>query len=235
MGFRKCRPVRWFTLAASVCLSFGASGANNSLQAVFEHMDQAAARFKGLTADVKRLSHDGALGEEEVDTGTIAVRIPKPHEVHMLIEFKQPDPKSVEIAGTRVKIYYPKISEVQELDFGRSNRAQVEQFLKLGFGSSSREILESYKVELGGPEKIGDQDTTRIVLTPKSQELASQFPRFELWISDSTGVSLQQKMYQPGKTYNIATYTNMKLNPSLPESAVKLNAPKGVKYTHLQR
>jgi outer membrane lipoprotein-sorting protein len=235
MFFSSCRPVRMLTLAAAVCLTFGASAADNSLQAVFQHMDKAAATFKGLTADVKRLSHEGAIGEEETDTGTIAVKLPKPHDFHLLLDLKQPDPKSVEVAGTKVQIFFPKANEIQVMDFGRANRAQVEQFLKLGFGSTSRDLQDGYKVELGGPEKIDGQDTTRIVLTPKSPDLAAQFPKFELWISDTSGIAVQQKFYQPGNTYNVATYSNMKLNPLIPDTAVKLNPPKGVKYTHLQR
>jgi outer membrane lipoprotein-sorting protein len=226
------------TLMAAVCLTFGASAADNSLQAVFQRMDKAAATFKALTADVKRLSHEGAIGEEEIDTGTIAVKLPKPHDIRLLLELKQPDPKSVELSGTKVQLFYPKANEVQVLDFGRANRAQLEQFLKLGFGSTSRDLQDGYKVELGGPEKVDGQDATRIVLTPKSQDVASQFPKFELWISDggpTTGLAVQQKFYQPGNTYNVATYSNMKVNPPISDSAVKLNVPKGVKFTHLQR
>jgi outer membrane lipoprotein-sorting protein len=65
--------------------------------------------------------------------------------------------------------------------------------------------------------------------------LANQFPKFELWISDETGISVQQKMYQRGGDYSLATYTNMKINQNLPDSAVKLNLPKGVQHEHIQR
>jgi outer membrane lipoprotein-sorting protein len=238
MFFSRRRPVRIFTLTAAVCLSFGASAADNSLQTVFQRIDKAAASFKALTADVKRLSHEGAIGEEEIDTGIIAVKLPKPHDFRLLLELKQPDPKSVEVSGTKVQIFLPKANEVQVMDVGRANRSQMEQFLKLGFGSTSRDLQDGYKVELGGPEKVDGQDATRIVLTPKSQDLAAQFPKFELWISDAgptMGLAVQQKFYQPGNTYNVATYSNMKVNPPIPDSAVKLNTPKGVKITPLKR
>jgi outer membrane lipoprotein-sorting protein len=111
----------------------------------------------------------------------------------------------------------------------------MEQFLKLGFGSTSKDLQDGCKVELGGPDKVNGEAATRIVLTPKSPDLAAQFPKFELWISDATGIAVQQKFYQPGNTYNVATYSNMTLSPSIPDSAVKLTIPKGVKITHLQR
>src|SRR6516165_1052344 len=111
-----CRPVRMFTLTAALCLSFGASAADNSLRTVFQKMDDAAAKFKGLTADIRQLSHEGAIGEEETYTGTIAFKLPKPHDVHMMIDFKQPDPKAVEISGSKLRLYYPKANEIQEMD-----------------------------------------------------------------------------------------------------------------------
>ncbi len=235
MFFCKHRLVRWITLAGALWLAFGASAADQSPEAVFQRMDQAAAKFKGLTADMKRVAHEGAIDEEDVSTGSIKVRLPKPHDLRMLLDFNPPDAKQVEISGSKVLIYYPKSNTAQQYDFGRSHRAQMEQFLKLGFGSTSREMQEAYQVEIGGPEKIEGQDTTRLVLTPKSPELAAQFPKFELWISDATGIAIQQKMYQPGKSYNLITYTHMRINPNLSDADVKLKLPPGVKPELLQR
>jgi outer membrane lipoprotein-sorting protein len=235
MQFRKVRMVSIVTLAVFACPNFGALAADTSLQTVFTRMDQAAAKFKGMTADVRRVSHEGVINEDEVDTGSIAVKLPKPHDLRLLMNLKKPDPKTVELAGTKVRIYLPKIPEVQEYNFGRSNRAQIDQFLRLGFGSTSREIEEAYTVQVGGPEPVNGQPATRIVLIPKSPDLAAQFPKFELWIADATGVAIQQKIYQPGNTYELVTYSSMKLNPNIPDSAMKLHVPKGVKVTELSR
>ena len=154
----------------------------------------------------------------------------------MLIEFKQPDRKRWEISGTKVYMYYPKAAEVQEMNLGKENRTRMEQFLKLGFGSTSHDLQEAYTVQYGGRDKSTGRTLPAWELTPKSAELKAQFPKLELWISDKLGIAIQQKVYQPGGTYNVATYTNVKLDPNLPESAVKLtNLPKGVKRTILSR
>jgi outer membrane lipoprotein-sorting protein len=60
-----------------------------------------------------------------------------------------------------------------------------------------------------------------------------QLSKVELWISDETGMAVQQKLYT-GSDYDLATYSNMKISPNIPESAVKLNPPKGVKVQHPQ-
>jgi len=227
--------VETITLTILTAPHFGAVAADNSLQAVFTHMDQTSAKFKGLKADMKKLSHTAVINEDAVDTGTIVVKVPKPHDLRMLIEFQHPDQKKVRIENTKVEIYYPKTNIVQEIDLGKNHRSQMEQFLRLGFGSNSRDLQDAYTVKLGGPETVAGEATTRIELVPKSKDLLAQFPKFELWISDQTGISVQQKMYQPGGDYSMATYTNMQVNPNLPDSAVSLNLPKGVTREYPQK
>jgi len=223
------------TVAAAAGHHFGALAADTSLEAVFANMDRASARFKGLKADMKKLSHTAVINEDSVDTGSIVVKASKPHELRIVMEFQPPDEKKVKIDGTKVEIYYPKTNTVQEVDLGKNHRSQVEQFLRLGFGTNSKDLLESYSVAPGGPETVAGETTTRIVLTPKSKDLLAQFPKFELWISDKTGISVQQKMYQPGGDYSMATYTNMQINPAIPDSAVSLNLPKGVTREYPQK
>jgi len=212
---------------AAFCLTSLAFGADD-LAAVFARMDQAALTFKGLRADIKKVAHTAIINEDTTDSGTIVVKVPKPHDLHMLVDLQQPDKKSVAVNGTLVEMYYPKANEVQIKNLGKGHKAEVEQFLRLGFGSNSKEIRDAYDVTYGGPETVAGQKATRIVLVPKSPDLLSMYPKFELWISDATGISIQQKIYEQGGNYTVATYPNMKLDPKIPDSAVKLNLPKGV-------
>jgi outer membrane lipoprotein-sorting protein len=225
----------WIVTAAPFGPRFAMYAADDSLEAVFARMDKASAKFKDLTADMKRVSYTAFIQEETVDTGTIAVKLPKPHDYHLLMDFKTPDPKQVMLAGTKVVIYYPKTNTAQEIDLGKSNKGQIESFMRLGFGSNSRDLENAYSVKYGGPETVEGQKATRIELIPKSKDVAVQFPKFELWISDETGISIQQKIYQPGGDYSLATYTNMKINQNLPDSAVKLTLPPHVRIEHLQK
>src|ERR1041384_7895030 len=150
------------------------------------------------------------------------------------MDCEKPDKKAIGVAGSVVDMYYPKTNEVQSYNFGKGHKAEVEQFLRLGFGSNSKELQDAYTVTYGGPETVAGQKATRIVLAPKSAELAATFPKFELWISDATGISIQQKIYEQGGNYSLATYPNMKLDPNIPDSAVKLVLPKGVNRTPLK-
>jgi outer membrane lipoprotein-sorting protein len=223
--------VRFFR---SLCLLLGVSAAlpallpevsAATLDETLAHIDKAAMAFRGFKADISKVDHLDAINEDTVDSGTITVRRVKPQELMMLVDFKEPDPKRALLSGKKLEIYYPKINSVDEYDLNKEYKLMAQQFLLLGFGSNSAELKSAYIVTLGGPETVAGQKTMRIVLAPKDKELAKHFPKFELWISDATGIAVQQKVYSTGGDYNVATYTNMKLM-SVPESDVKLQVPK---------
>jgi outer membrane lipoprotein-sorting protein len=234
--------MRWFRPAwapvsvtiATLALGLNAPAADHSLQATLARMDQAAVTFKGLQADVQKVSHTAVINEDSADAGTIAVKRPNPHDIRVLIDFKLPNPKQVMIAGVKAAFYYPRINTVQEYNLGKS-RSLVDQFMLLGFGSNSRDLQNAYSIGLGGPETVAGQKTTRLELIPKSEEVLAHLKKVELWISDEMGIAVQQKLYETGGDYLLATYTNIKLRSNLPDSAVKLNLPKNVKREYPQK
>jgi outer membrane lipoprotein-sorting protein len=223
----------WF-LSAVVLVCAGGLSAASSLEAILARSDQTAAVFKGLTANLKKVSHTAVINEDTTDIGTITVQRVNPRDVRMLMQIREPDPKDAAIHDHKAEVYYPKTQTVQEFDLG-AHRDLVDQFLLLGFGSSSRELRSAYSIEFGGPEAVEGQPATRITLTPTLPEMLTHLKKVDLWISDSLGVAVQQKFYEPGGDYIMATYTNVKVNPNLLESAVRLNLPKGVKREHPAR
>jgi outer membrane lipoprotein-sorting protein len=223
-----------FAIFATMALGWGAPAADSPVAATLARMDEAAAQFKGLQADVQKISHTAVMNEDSVDAGTIVLKRPKPNDIRVLFDFKPPNPKQVLIAGIKVDIYYPGINTVQEYNLGKS-RSLVEQFMLLGFGSNSKDLESAYSIRLGGPETVAGQKATRLELIPKSPDVLAHLKRVDLWISDAMGIAVQQKLYEPGGDYLLATYTNIKLRPNLPDSAVKLDLPKSVKREYPQK
>jgi outer membrane lipoprotein-sorting protein len=197
----------------------------DALSDVFARIDKAAASFRGFKADIRKVSHLDAINEDTVDNGTITVRRAKAQELDMLVNLKEPDPKLVSLSGKRVEIYYPKSNYVDEYDLNREYKSMAQKFLLLGFGTTSAELKSAYDVSLAGPETIAGQKATSIILIPKDKELAQHYPKFQLWISNETGIAVQQKVFETGGDYELATYTNMKLM-NVPESDVKLQIPR---------
>ena len=205
-----------------------ALASGGALETTLSNMDKASAKFTGLSADLHKLSHTAVIDQNDEEDGTVLLKRPKPHDIRALYDIKHPDPQQLALSGHKGEIYKPKIQTVEEYDLGRY-KGLVDQFLLLGFGTSSKDLAAAYSIAYGGPENINNEKTTRIVLIPKTQEMLAHLKKVELWISDAMGVPVQQKLYWNRDDYYLATYSNMKINPDIPDSAVALNLPKGVK------
>lgn len=197
-------------------------------------MDAAAGAFKSMTADLKQTSFTAVLNESNVSSGAIKLERTKPKELRMLVEFTSPDVKSVFYENRKLQVFYPKIQTVQEYDLGKQ-AALVDQFLLLGFGAPSSELKATYEVKYLGEDAVNAEKAQRLELTPKSKEALQHVKKLEIWIADSNGQPIQQKVFQPSRDYILITYSNMKVNPALAADAVRLKTPKGVKKEYPQK
>jgi outer membrane lipoprotein-sorting protein len=203
------------------------------LDAVLQRIDKAGAAFRGMSAHLRQVSHTAVINEDTVDSGTIRLKRPHRRDLRMLIDVTEPDAKTVAFQGHKLEIYYPKIKTVQEFDVGKS-RALLEQFFLVGFGTSRADLEASYSLRLIGPDMLEGQKTEHLELIPKSKEILQHLTKFELWISDS-GYPVQQKFDLKAGDYQLATYTDVKINPDLPEADLKLQLPRNVKREYPQK
>ena len=200
------------------------------LDDAFAFMDKIAQQFKSVTADIQRDNYTALIDDHEKDMGTIKAKRDKSHDTAMLIELTSPQAKSIAIGGTEAVIYTPKLKTADIYDI---KRGLVDQFLLLGFGSSSAEVNEHYAVSFMGTEKVGSDTTWHLQLVPKSPEELKYLKKAELWISQSSGLPAQEKLYTSASgDYELVNYLNVKLNPGLSDKDVKLNLPKGVTTEH---
>lgn len=197
-------------------------------------LDTAAAQFRSMTADLKQTSFTAVLNESTTASGSIKLQRSKPKDLRMLVEFITPDPKTVFYENRKLQIFYPKIQTIQEYDLGKQ-ASLVDQFLLLGFGSSSNDLKANYEVKYLGEDSVNGEKTQHLELTPKSKEALQHVKKLEIWIADSTGQPVQQKVFQPSRDYILITYSNMKVNPALAPDAVRLKTPKGVKKEYPQK
>jgi len=214
-------------------LCVGRVVAAETLEAVLARMDQTAPSFKSLAAQLRKVTHTAVINEDSIDSGSILLRRVN-KDMRMLVEFTEPDPKSVALHGDRIEIYYPKMQTVEEYDMGK-NRALVDQFLLVGFGTSGKELSAAYQIKLLGPETIAGEDTAHLELIPKSEEVLKQFRKLELWIDDGGGYPVQQKITQRSGDFHVFTYTSVKLNAPHSDAELKLKAPKNAKHVTPQK
>lgn len=218
-------------LLALAAASFGAP-ADPALDAVLARVDQASLNFKGLTADIRKVSHTDVVNVDAVDSGTIIVKRFKPRDIRIRVDFTNPRRQNVTVGGGKAQLFDPQSNEAQEVDLGKS-RGVVDQFMLLGFGSNSVDLKNAYSVTLGGAASINGEKTTRIVLIPKTPEVLAQVKKCEIWISDK-GWTVQQKFYTGGGDYVLSTYSRMIFNPNIADKDLKLELPKGVKFGKLK-
>ncbi len=205
--------------------------AASALDEALARMDRNAATFKSVTANVRSVQYTAVIKEEDVSEGTMRMKRSR-KDVQFLMEITSPDKKAVSVSGTKVQIYYPKNNTVEEYEF---TKGRLEKYLALGFGASGSELKEDYALKEMGVEQVNEQKALHLELTPKSAQVAQQFPKIEVWLSQATGYPVQEKLHQTGNDYYNIVYSNVAINPALPDSSYKLNIPKGVKRVFPQK
>ncbi|GAB4404267.1 MAG: hypothetical protein OHK0021_16800 [Bryobacter sp.] len=216
------------SLLLLLCVAFAASAAPLSREELLRRFDQNARTFRAMSAKIERIDYTAVLKDSEKENGSIVVWRKKPGQVEMRINITQPDTKQIGYAGKKAMIYLPKINTVQIFDVGKYD-SLISQGVLIGFGTSSAELEKSYSLKILGEEAIQGNATTHIELTPKGESPLMKLKKIEVWIQHADGYPVRQKLFQGSGDYNQATYSEMKINPPLGESEVRLPLPKNVK------
>jgi outer membrane lipoprotein-sorting protein len=195
---------------------------------VLSRMDRAAEEFHSYSAQMKRVQFTAVLGDSSESTGTVLLRRTKKDGTVGVVEFQKPDPRKVYIKGKTVQVLYPKAKTVEIYDTSKYT-SNMDQILLLGFGTSAEELNKTYLLKDGGVDKINGTDTTRIELTPKSDEMKKLITKIDMWIAAGQSTPVRVKFSEPSKNYELVDYSETKLNPALPESAFKQEVPAGFK------
>ena len=211
----------------------GAPPGAETVQAVLARMDREAASFRQLTASLRNVTYTAILDDTSGENGAIWLQR-SGAKIEMRGEIFGDDARSFGFRENEGQIFYPKMKTVQIYDLGKA-RGLVDQFLLLGFGSSGRELQKNYTVTVAGEDVVGGQKTTRLELIPKSKQMQEQITRVEVWIPLNAGHPVQQKFWKPANNYDLVAYSDIKVNPGLPDSAFRLALPADVKPEYPQK
>jgi outer membrane lipoprotein-sorting protein len=211
--------------AAIIC----AAAALNAepLDAILARMDASARQFHSFSASMKRTDVTTVIQESEVMNGTIRMKRNK-NSVSGVMDFTDPNPHTIAITGRAAERYFPKANVVEIYD-ATKYASVMDGYLLLGFGTTAAELAKAYDVKAGGTETVGSANTTRIELTPKSPEVLKLIRKIELWIPEGQSNPVQEKITDASKNTILVLYSDVKVNPDLPDSAFELKLPAGVK------
>lgn len=225
----KRRKVSLALCAAIALASFSANARTGqthspfTLESVLRQLDSQAKDFRSLSADVERTKVTVVVNDRSTESGTIQVRGDK-----MVLDMKAPNARTILRTGDNLYIYTPGLNRVEEYNLGK-NRTLVDQFLLLGFGTPGKELEKSYLVTVLKEEKIDDKKAIELELTPKSEAVRNQISKIEIWLDESTWLTVQQQFFEAGSgDYSIVHYTKIIRNPGLPDSLFKPRWPKSV-------
>jgi outer membrane lipoprotein-sorting protein len=210
-------------LAACFCgTSAPQTNSHWTTDAVLGMMDKSAKDFRSLTADIEHVKYTEVVKDTSTESGQIFVR----HDQKMRIEITKPDPRTILRTGDSLFLYNPKINRVEEYDLGK-NRALIDQYVRLGFGTKSEDLKKSYEVAVTGEEDLDRKRAVVLELTPKSERVRAQIAKIQMWIDEASWLPIQQKFFEAGSgDYILFHYSNMMKNLKISDSRFKQDWPK---------
>jgi outer membrane lipoprotein-sorting protein len=221
--------VRFTRLALFTALAWTGLRAE-ALPDILARMDQSARSFRTFSAKIKRTQFTKVLNEKEESDGARRLKRANGQTIGM-VEFYGKNPQVIRFAGKTVEVYYPEAKRVEVYDaskFGKLGK-QADQLLLLGIGVSSADLRRDFNISAGGTEAIAGKQTTRLELIPKDSDLKKQVVKIELWIPEGDSIPLQSKVTLTSGDFDQAMYSDVQMNPTLPDSAFELNLPADVK------
>src|ERR1700735_3157994 len=181
-----------------------------SLENALDELDTQAHGFHSLAADVERTKVTVVVNDRSTETGSILV-----HGDHSRMDIKAPDPRTILRTGDSFFIFNPKLNRVEEYNLGKY-KDLADQYLLLGFGTPGHELKKGYLVTLAGESNRDGKRVVELELTPKSESARNQISKIQLWIDESSWLTVEQKFFETGSDdYFTVKYTNIVRNPNL--------------------
>ena len=221
-----------FLLCFGLGLGFSATSAfaAGDLKATLAKLDAAAGKFRSTAADFEFDSvQTDPIPDTEVQKGT-AYYQRKANAFQMAAHIREVNgrkvPKIYVYSDGKLKLDEPLINQVTTL----SGASQYESYVMLGFGASGKELSDKWDITDQGPETINGVKTEKLDLIAKDPKVKKNLPKVTIWVDTDRGVSLKQFFDQGQGQSRTCTYTNIKINESLPGDAFTIKTDSKTQY-----
>jgi outer membrane lipoprotein-sorting protein len=204
----------------------GKHHADLTLNEVLAQMNEASKKLHTLSANLDYTTFTKLVDDKSTESGQLFYRHGKTPEIR--IEMQKPETKVIVFKKNRGEMYLPKINQIQEFDLEQKSDL-LQQFFLLGFGTDSNELKKTYDIKYLREEDLVDDTTALLELTPRKSNVSAQLSKIQIWVSEESWLPTQQKFFETGGDYLIATYSGVKVNRLLPGSMFELNAPDNAK------
>jgi outer membrane lipoprotein-sorting protein len=200
---------------------------------VLERMAAVGRNFQSFVADFTQRKYTAVLEEfEPAEIGTFKYARAKDGSALVRQEFKVPGRKILTISGGIATLYQPSIKQASIIHLG-ANQDKAE-FLALGIGQSPARLRETFEIEYLRDEPVDGIPAWVLQLKPRSSNAAAFFSLITLWIGQSSGLPIQQRLQEPNGDYLLNRFSSEKLNVRIPESEFQQKLPKGVEIQRIR-
>jgi len=196
------------------------------LTEILSDMNEASKRLKTVSANLEYTKVTVLVDDKSTESGQLFYRKGKTTEIR--IDIQKPERKILLFKKSKGEMYLPKINQIQEYNLDQKSDL-VQQFLLLGFGTDSGELKKAYNITYLKEEDLVGDTTALLELVPRKGNAAAQISKIQLWVSEESWLPTQQKFFENGGDYLIATYSGVRVNRILPGSTFELDAPDNAK------
>lgn len=203
----------------------------DDLSSVLRKLDVAAAKFHSTSADFEFDSvQTDPIPDTEKQTGKVYYeRKGKAFDmgIHIETDNGRPVPKVIVVSGGTFKMYEALTNQVTT----SRKVSKYEDYLALGFGASGKELAQKWNIKYLGSETMpGGVKVDKLELVAKDPSVLKLFRKVTIWIDPERGVSLEQVFDEGEGQSRTCTYSNIKVNESLPRDAFTFKTDSKTQY-----
>ncbi len=228
----KCRATLLVFLSLALWAPVCGQSREAALEGVLAQLEKAGSDFSNFSADFSQRKYTAVLEEfDQPESGNFLYARDKNGSAMLRQEVTRPASRILTIKSGRVTMFQPALKYAQIINLGQ-NKDKAE-YLALGIGQSPRKLQETFDLSYRGVEKVNGASCSMLELRPKGAAAAAYFSSITLWIKESNGVPVRQKLLEPSGDYLIVNFSNEKLNGKVPASKFEQKLPKGVELVSI--
>lgn len=186
-------------------------------EVVLKKMEEAGKKLTCLQAEFRQTRIYALFDEKRESSGKIYYKKPG----SMLWQYESPDRTAIYIRGRSALMYLPDIKQVQKISLATDRKTES---LLLGFGNTAEEIRRNFTVEASH----GEGGSYVLDLTPKHEEMASQFRRLRLIIDPASWLPVASERFETGGDRTVFVFSNIRSDVRLEDSVFEFNPPAGI-------
>jgi outer membrane lipoprotein-sorting protein len=134
---------------------------------------------------------DQTFGEKIESRGAFYLRKPS----RLRVEYEPPDATTILVVDGYTYRYIPKLKQVERYRIDQSNPIVQTNYMLLGFGAATEDVLRAYKVSVRSTEGEQAGGKTWVVLTPRQPHDAA-FKSIEMLVDDGRAAPLEFRVTQ---------------------------------------